>query len=457
MVLPQGSGLPSLLQTLSLIADPIAFFDKQSRLYGDPFTTRVLGVNSPPVVFLSSPEAMQAVFTTLANKLELGKVTDVFRPLVGNESLIMQDGSRHQQQRQMLMPALHGEGMYRWGQTICDLTAEAVDRWKAGSVLNIQKEMLNISLEVILRVVFGMKPGSRYWQLQPLLHRLLEDINSPLYSVQFFLPPLQQDLGRWSPWGQFVRIRQQIDDLLYAEIADRQPQGIHDRSDILSALMSATDAEGQPLTDVELRDQLMTLLLLGHETSASGLTWIFYWLQREPQIADRLLKELDALDDQADPMTIANQPYLNAVCKETLRIYPIALISQPRWVKETIDLMGCTYEPGTVLVPSIYLAHRRSDTYPNPDRFEPERFLGKAKSPYEYLPFGGGSRSCIGMALAMYEMKLVLATVLRRVTLVSSSEMLPAVKPTRRGITFVPPKGFRVSVGDRRGAKVLVS
>lgn len=457
-MLPNGSRLPSLLQTLSLIADPIAFFDKQSQRYGDPFTTRVLGINSPPVVFFSNPEAIQAIFTTLAGRLELGKVTDVFRPLTGNESLIMQDGSRHQQQRQMLMPALHGEGLYRWGQVICDLTTEVVDRWSVGSVLNIQAEMLDISLEVILRAVFGLKPGSRYRQLQPLLHRLLEDINSPLYSVQFFLPPLQQDWGARSPWGQFVRIRQQIDALLYAEISDRRAQGIHDRSDILSVLMSATDAEGQPLSDVELRDQLMTLLLLGHETTASGLTWIFYWLQREPQIVDRLLEELKTLGEQSDPITIANQPYLNAVCKEALRIYPIALISQPRWVKEAIDLRGYRFEPGTVLIPSIYLAHRRADTYPNPDQFQPERFLGgKAKSPYEYLPFGGGSRSCIGMALAMYEMKLVLATVLRQVTLSSSSAMLPAVKPTRRGITFVPPKEFRVRVSDRqRSAKVLV-
>jgi cytochrome P450 family 110 len=450
MVLPIGSRMPAWLQTLSLIADPTAFLDKQAQRYGDPFTTWVLGIHSPPVVFFSNPDAIQAIFTTLSNKLALGKVTDVFRPLTGDESLIMQDGLRHQQQRQMLMPALHGEGLYRWGQAICDLTREAVDRWVIGSVLNIQTEMLHISLEVILRVVFGLKPGSRYQRLQQLLHQLLEDINSPTYSIQFFLPPLQQDLGMWSPWGQFVRIRQQIDELLYAEISDRRQQGTHNRSDILSILMSATDAAGQPLSDVELRDQLMTLLLLGHETTASGLTWIFYWLQREPQVADRLLQELNALDNRTDPKTIANQPYLNAVCKETLRIYPIALISQPRWVKETVDLMGYQFEPGTVLIPCIYLAHRRPDTYLNPDRFLPERFLsGKVKSPYEYLPFGGGSRSCIGMALAMYEMKLVLATVLQQVTLVSSSEKLPAVKPTRRGITFVPPQEFRVQVSNR--------
>ena len=456
MKLPNGSKLPSLLQTLTLIADPIAFLEAQSRRYGDAFTLRVLGANSPPVVFFSNPQAIQAIFTTLSSKFELGKVAYIFRPLTGDHSLIMQDGARHQHQRQMLMPALHGEGLSRWGQVICQLTEEKIGNWTIGSSLNIQTAMLEISLEVILRVVFGMQPGSRYQQIKQLLHRLLEDINSPLYSVQFFLPPLQQDLGSWSPWGQFVQLRQQIDDLLYAEIADRRAASDADRTDILSMLIGAKDEAGQSLSDVEIRDQLMTLLLLGHETTASGLTWVFYWLHRSPQICDRLRQELDALGANPDPLTLAQQPYLTAVCKEALRIYPIALISQPRLVKETIELEGYEFEPGAVLVPCIYLAHRRAQSYPQPDQFQPERFL-LSKSPYEYLPFGGGSRSCIGMALAMFEMKLVLATVLQHYSFTMAASHLRPVRPARRGITFVPPGDFRLVVSDRqRLAPVLM-
>ena len=450
-MLPPGSHLPPVAQILRLIADPTGFLDDCARRYGDTFTLRVLG-KEPPVVFFSDPDSIEAIFTKLSDRLELGKVTHVFRPLVGNQSLIMQDGLRHQQQRQMLMPAMHGDRLLRCGQLICDITKDVIDRWQPGEI-DLQASMLDISLEIIVRVVFGIEPGDRARQLKLLLHRLMEDINSPLYSVQFFLPPLQQNWGAWSPWGKFVRLRQQIDQLIYAEIADRRLQE-RDRSDILSMLLTARDASGESLGDVELRDQLMTLLLLGHETTASGLAWIFYWLCQNSQVRDRdalpirtrLLAELDATD--APPAQLVQQPYLTAVCKEALRVYPIALISQPRVVKQSIELAGYTFDPGAVLVPCIYLAHRRAETYVNATAFQPDRFLSGKLSAYEYLPFGGGARSCIGAALAMFEMKLVLATVLRNVEL-EAIEPLPPARPTRRGITFVPPSRFRLTAKKR--------
>lgn len=450
-MLPPGSPLPSVAQILRLIADPTGFLDDCARRYGDTFTLRVLG-KEPPVVFFSDPDSIEAIFTKLSDRLELGKVTHVFRPLVGNQSLIMQDGSRHHQQRQMLMPAMHGDRLVQCGQLICDITKDVIDRWQPGEI-NLQASMLDISLEIIVRVVFGIEPGDRAQQLKLLLHRLMEDINSPLYSVQFFLPPLQQNLGAWSPWGKFVRLRQQIDELIYAEIADRRLQEC-DRSDILSMLLTARDAAGEPLSDVELRDQLMTLLLLGHETTASGLAWIFYWLCQNSEVRDRLLVELDT---PQTPAAQVQQPYLTAVCKEALRVYPIALISQPRVVKQSIELAGYTFDPGAVLVPCIYLAHRRAETYANSTQFQPDRFLTGKLSAYEYLPFGGGARSCIGAALAMFEMKLVLATVLRSVEL-EAIEPLPPARPTRRGITFVPPSRFRLTMKQRsRSAPGTVS
>ncbi len=449
-MLPPGPTLPSLLQTLSLISNPTRFLDNCAQRYGETFTLRVLGSHSPPVVFFSQPQSIQAIFTTLSDRFEFGKVTHVFRPLTGDQSLIMQEGLRHQHQRQLLMPALHREGLHRCGKLICEI-AQAT-RWPIGNSIDVLDQMLEISLEIILQVVFGIQPGSRSQQLKILLHQLLTRINSPLYSVQFFLPPLQQDWGAWSPWGQFVRLRQQIDRLLYAEIAERRshPPIELGSSDILSLLMTARDSEGQPLSDTELRDQLMTLLLLGHETTASGLTWVFYWLTQKPEILARLRQELNA-NGSTDPMMLAQQPYLTAVCKEALRVHPIALIAQPRRVKQSVELEGYQFVAGTVLIPCIYLAHRRSATYPQPTEFRPDRFLQEKLSPYEYFPFGGGNRSCIGMALALYEMKLILATLLQQYEFEANSSLQVLRYPARRGITFVPPIPFQLRVLKQHG------
>lgn len=442
--------MPPLLQTLRIIADPTGFLDACAQRYGDTFTLRVLGPNSPPVVFLSHPDAVQAIFTTLAHQLELGKVTNVFRPLTGSESLIMQDGARHQKQRQLLMPALHGESLHRCGELICDITRQMAWADPNAPTQTVQTQMLSLSLEVILRVVFGLQPGGRCERLRDLLHRLLERINSPVYSVQFFLPPLQQDWGRSSPWGGFLRLRQQIDQLIYAEICERRNQPASEaQGDLLGMLLEARDLNDQPLSDIEIRDQLMTLLLLGHETTASGLTWALYWLYQNPLVLSRLQQELD--QSPADPQQLAQQPYLSAVCKEALRLYPIALISQPRRVKQTLELEGYRYETGTVLIPCIYLAHHRAAAYPEVERFRPERFLDNPPSPYEYFPFGGGSRSCIGMALAMFEMKLILATLLKRYEF-APAQIQPCRRPARRGITFVPPGELKLRLLQRRNS-----
>ncbi|MBC7969386.1 MAG: cytochrome P450, partial [Verrucomicrobia bacterium] len=268
MNLPEGSPLPALLQTLSLVAQPIGFLDRCAQRYGDTFTTRVLGWQSPPVVFFGDPTAIAQIFTAPVGQFELGKVTHVFRPLTGDRSLIMLDGERHQRQRQLLMPPLHGDRMRAYGQLICDLTRQVIADWTLHQPFSIRASTSEISLQVILRVVFGMTPGSRYQQLKQLLHTLLESVTSSLYSSQFFFPFLQQNLGVWSPWGAFLRQQQQIDALVYAEIQERRSQLDPSRDDVLTLLLSARDEAGQTMTDEELRDQLMTLLLLGHETTA---------------------------------------------------------------------------------------------------------------------------------------------------------------------------------------------
>ena len=271
---------------------------------------------------------------------------------------------------------------------------------------------------------------------------------SPLRSSMLFLKWMQQDLGPWSPWGRMKQRQRKVDDLIYAEMEERRQQPDANRTDILSLMMAARDENGQPMTNEELRDELMTLLFVGHETTATALAWAFYWIHHLPSVRQKLLQELDSLGENPDPMEIFRLPYLSAVCQETLRIYPVGMLTFPREVLTPVELMGHQLEPGTVVVGSIYLTHRREDLYPEPLQFKPERFLERQFSPYEYLPFGGGSRRCIGLALAQLEMKLVLATILRDFDLVLTEKK--PVQPKRRGVTLGPAGGVRMALLGRR-------
>lgn len=443
MKLPDGPRTPPLLQQIQWIGCSVDFLDSCSQRYGDPFTVKILGAKAP-AVFFSNPQAIQAIYTAPAKQFESGSVNGVFRPVMGEHSLLLLDGERHQRQRQVLSPPFHGERMRAYGQIIIDVTQQVTSDWAVCKPFSVRDSMQEITLQVILRAVFGLNEGERYIRLKQLLKTLLASITSPLYSTMFFFPALQQDLGTWSPWGDFLRKRQKIDDLIYAEISQRQDESIENRTDILSLLLSAVDSNGQPLTDRELRDELITLLVAGHETTASALAWVFYWVHYLPEVLERLLKELNSLDDVLDPSVIVNLPYLTAVCQETLRIYPVALISLPRVLSLPIELMDYHFEVGTILIPCIYLAHRSQKQYPEPQKFNPDRFLQRKFSPYEYLPFGGGNRSCIGFAFAFFEMKLVLATVLSSFNLALSKQN--SVRPIRRGITTSPSGGVKMVV-----------
>lgn len=448
MKLPDGSRTPSLLQTIQLIAQPTKFLDSCAKRYGHPFTLRVLGLNSPPVVFFSHPQAIQEIFALPSSQLDFRKATHVFEPLMGSQSLILQEGKSHQRQRQLLMPPFKSDRMKSYGQLICKITQQATRDWAAGSSISIHKAMPQITLQIILQVVFGIAPGARYQQLEKLLSSLLEDVTTPLYSSLFFFPPLQKDLGAWSPWGAFIRRRQQIDALIYAEIAERRLQDNESGTDILSMLICAHDENGDQMSDVELRDQLVSLLLLGYETTAAALAWAFYWIHSSPLVLEALSSELDALGENPEAIAISRLPYLTAVCQETLRVNPIALICTPRMTKQSIQLAGYDFDEGTILIPCIYLAHRRAEVFPEPTQFQPERFLQQKFSPYEYLPFGGGDRGCIGMAFSMFELKLVLGTILSRFELSLLDQRL--VQPVRRGITIVPSGGVPMLVKSKR-------
>lgn len=433
---------------LKWIAAPFSFMRRCRDRYGDCFTV-TLSQRFPPIVLLSHPKALQVLLTNDNSGLfdAPGELNAILEPLLGTQSVMGLSGDRHRRMRQLLMPPLHGEQMRSYGQLIRAITEEAMQQQGIGKPFPVRKAMQTISLRVILRAVFGLHEGIRYRQFERLLGSMLDTMGSPGGVSLLYFPILRQDFGRWSPWGRFVHLRCQVDDLLYAEIAERRNDPDVPRDDILSLLMSARDENGDALTETELRDELMTLLVAGHETTATALTWALYWIHKLPAVRKRLWGELQSVEGTADEAALVRLPYLNAVCSETLRIHPVAMLTFARVAKSPVDLEGCSLEPGAIVIGCIYLAHRRQETYSDPDEFRPERFLERRYSPFEYLPFGGGVRRCIGLAFAQFEMKLVLSAILSGFEL-ASADARP-VRPVRRGLTSGP-SPFRMLIKARR-------
>jgi cytochrome P450 family 110 len=434
MSLPDGPKTPAILQMLHWIINPFSFMRGCTRDYGDCFTVR-LGDKFAPVVFFSHPQALQTILTSDDSKVfdAPGALNGLFEPLLGTQSVIGLSGGPHRRMRQLMMPPFHGERMRSYGQLMGNITDEVIREWMVGRAFSVRESMQAISMRVILGAVFGLSEGPRYQQLEKLLATILNEMSGPLSVSLLYFPILRQDLGPLTAWGDFVRRRQQVDQIIYDEIAERRIQPNASRDDILTLLMAARDQAGETMTDVELRDELMTLLVAGHETTATALTWALYWIHKFPKVREQLLQELQGLAHPLDSTALLHLPYLNAVCCETLRIYPVGMLTFPRVVQLPVALMGHTLEPGTIVVGCIYLTHHREDLYPNPDEFRPERFLERQFSPFEYLPFGGGSRRCIGMAFAQFEMKVVLSRILSQVELGLADTR--SVRPVRRGLT----------------------
>ncbi|MCP6760150.1 MAG: cytochrome P450 [Fischerella sp. CENA71] len=438
----------NLLQNMKLVLQPVHFLEQMQQKYGDIFYTPPFSI-FPPMIVISNIQAIQEIFTADSQLFKSGVGNEIVRPIVGGNSLILLDGNRHLQQRKLLMPPFHGERMRAYGHTIFDIAQQVMSTWTAKDSFVARPCMQEISLTVILRTVFGLQDGERYQQIHQILTKMLDSFNSPWSASVLFFKALQRDWGAWSPWGNYLRQKQRLDELVYQEIRERKNQPELLGEDILSLLISARDADGQPMTDEELRDELMTMLFVGHETTANALAWALYWVHYLPEVREKLLQELNSIEfASAEPMAIAQLPYLNAVCCETLRIYPVVFFTFTRILQTPMQLMGYELPAGTMLSPCIYLIHQRPDIYPEPKQFKPERFLERQFSPYEYLPFGGGNRRCLGMAFAMFEMKLVLATVLSQYSLVLAQKR--PLLPERRGLMFVPSGGVRLLVKERK-------
>ncbi|NJM23660.1 MAG: cytochrome P450 [Richelia sp. SL_2_1] len=457
MQLPNFLKTPMFQQRYEWITKPLDFMEKAVKQYPDIFTSQILGANKP-IIFANHPQAIQEILTNDRKKFTApGEANKTLQPLVGDYSVMLLDGDRHKRERKLLMPQFHGERMQTYGNLICTITEKVFSQLPQDTIFTARNVTSEISLSVMLEAVFGLYEGERYQQIKYLIIEMLDLFRSPLAFAFLLFPILQKDLGNLSPWGHYLRQREQLDRLLYTEINERRSQSdITNRVDILSLLMSAKDEHGNSLTDKELRDELMTLLIAGYETTATAMAWGLYWIYQKPQVREKLLEELDSMGENPDPISVSRLPYLTAVCNETLRIYPVALATFVREVQEPVELLGYQIEPKSEIWGCIYLLHHREDLYPDSKQFKPERFLERQFSPYEFMPFGGGARRCIGYALAEFEMKLVIAKVVSGYNLALADNQ--PEKAQRRGVTLAPATGVKMKMqGIRPPQKSVVS
>ncbi|ACK65418.1 cytochrome P450 [Rippkaea orientalis PCC 8801] len=436
---PNGPESYGFRETLKLIFNPLPALEESRNRYGDIYSFPGIS-NLPPSIILGNPQSIEELFTANTDLFDSGASNAALKPLLGDMSILQLDGNPHQQRRKLLMPSFHGQRLQSYGNIIIEITEKVIKQWKINQPFLMRNVTQEITLKVILKAVFGVNEGEYYDQLRQKFSHYLDLFNSPIYTTTLFLNYLQKDLGSWSPWGHFQRQKQAIYELLSQEIeTHRQQDG---GEDILSLLLSTTDEDGNPLSKAEIMDELVTLLFAGHDTTASALAWAFYWIHSQPDVYHNLMNELGTIDAETDPTNIAKLPYLNAVVSETLRIYPIALFAFGRMLKSPLDLMGYSFDKGTIFSPCIYLVHHHPEVYPNSKTFKPERFLERQFSPYEFIPFGGSNRRCLGYALALYEMKLVLATVLQKTALKLASSR--PVVPVRRGFIMTASGGVKM-------------
>ena len=451
MKLPEGPLTNPTLQLIQWTLNPIDYMETNAAKYGDIFTVRL---GKQTAVMVNHPETMQVILTSKCLNAP-GEVNELFRLFAGDDSLFLQSGDRHKRSRQLLMPPFHGEKMQSYGNLICEITKKTINTWAIAKPFSAHASMQSITMSIILEVVFGLYEGDRYQKLKELFFTYLKMIGSPLGGLLIYFPVLRKDWGFWSPWGRIQQINRQIDELLYAEISERRAQPNPESTDILTLLMSARDENGEGMGDTELRDQMMALLIAGHETSATALTWALYWLHKHPEVKQKLLQELDSLPENAEPMAIFRLPYLTAVCNETLRCTPVAMLTFSRVVQSSVEIMGYQFEPGVEIIGSIYLTLQREDLYPEPKKFKPERFLERQFSPFEFIPFGAGDRRCIGMALAQFEIKLILATILSETELALADDK--PVQMKRRGLLLSPNSNIPMVMKGKRKSDRLSS
>jgi cytochrome P450 len=435
--LPPGPKSPWPLQLRDYVYRPGDFLDECAERYGDIFTIR-LG-QAGTLVVLHAPDDVRSVFRADGDVLRAGVSNALARPIVGESSVFVADGPAHARKRRILAPAFRGEQLRHFATAILDTTHRAVDGWKTGQRFPIHRDMYAITLDVILRVVFGLDDEGEIDSLRRALLALFK----PTPAIVSYLPQLQVTFPG-SPFWFWLRLRTRVTAALSRLIAERRKvPNLEARRDFLSALLLVRDENGQGLPDEELHDELITAVLAGHETTATVLSWVFERVLVHPEVEARLESELATLPESA----LDESPYLEQVLYEVLRQRPpFALVA--RGVCAPWRLGEWELPEGVIVAPCLYLTHKRNDAFPNAKHFEPERWAGKKPDPFLFYPFGGGIRRCLGMAFALFEMKLIVGTVLRRARL-----RLAAAAPlatVRRTLTLFPEGGARVVVEELR-------
>jgi cytochrome P450 len=437
---PPGPRAPAFLQTLAWSLAPTWVMDRCSRRLGDAFTL-TFSPSGMQLVLIGDPQDVKTVFTASPEIAPSATGNSPIRPVMGERSVLVLTGAEHMRQRKLLLPPFHGERMREYEQTIVEATRADMAGWPLGEPMRLQERTRAITLEVILRAVFGVE-AERMDQMREAIAGLLAPMNS-LRMV--WLALRRMSLER--PTGAIGRALDRLDETIYAELARRRMQeDLAERSDILSLLMQARDEDGQPMTDDELRDELVTLLLAGHETTATSVAWAIERLVRAPEKLARLVAEIDAGVEQG------GERYANAVVNETLRVRPVVPVVA-RVLTQELELGGYRMPAGTRVMPSIYLTNRNPSVYEDPAAFRPERFLENAPDTFAWIPFGGGIRRCIGASFAQLEMKLMLRTMLSELEPSVPAGRWPSLARGRRGggewnrrraITLVPARGARV-------------
>ena len=429
--LPPGPRAPSLFQTMNWWMRPISFLERNRARYGKRFTIRLLGERV--FVMLSDPADVKQVYTSPPDVLHPGEGARILAPVVGQNSVILLDGDVHLEQRKLMLPAFHGEKMQALSGLMREVAEREADGWPRDEPVAMHPRLQGLTLEIILRAVFGLDPGPRLDGLRERLTRILEMGSTPIGMLPF----LQMDLGGRGPWAKFVRLREESDALIYELIEERRRED-GERNDVLSMLLAARHEDGSPMSEQELRDELMTLLVAGHETTASELAWGFERLTRSPAVLARLAAEIDSED---------GDEYLTATVQEILRRRPVLPNTAPRLVKQPVNIGGWDYPPGVCVVANAYLVHHDPEIYPDPYAFRPERFLEEQPGTYTWIPFGGGRRRCLGASFALVEMKIVLQAVLSRCEVRPGTDGVEVSR--RRAITVSPNRQATTVLHDR--------
>jgi cytochrome P450 len=436
---PEHESRPSV-QMMRWFWRPIEFFEEGRKAYGETFGVRFLGFKTP-LYLTSDPAATKAIYSNRANTMPPGRATTL-EPVMGPRSILLLDGSEHMARRKLMLPPFHGERMRAYQDVIEDMTRQEIDRWPLHRQFSIHPRMQSITLEVILRAVFGVTDAARQERMRAALGVLLRQTAEPARQL---LGLSTRRFGKWGPWRSFQKTLDDVDVLIFDEIASRRiDPDLEAREDILSMLIAARFEDGGEMSDAELRDQLITLLLAGHETTATALAWTFDLLLRNPAVLDRLVAELDSGEDA----------YLRATITESLRLRPVIAIAGRR-LAEPLEVDGYELPAGADISPAIYMIHTRPDIYPEPFEFRPERFLEEGPDTYSWIPFGGGVRRCLGASFAEFEMRIVLREILSRCVLRAASDQPETVK--RRNITFSPKHGTAVVVVERRAAEAAAA